>query len=200
MDLREDVQIQVLVPLYETSYPASMVAYVRTSTDETAAFGQLRNMIRQMDPNLPLYAMRSFEDQIDNILSTERLLSFLASIFGVIATLLAAIGLYGVLSLAVSRRLREIGIRIALGAESANVISLVIQEILFLIIGGIAVGVPAAILLSKYVESQLYGMQATDPLTFIIAVAALVAVALLAALLPIRRATKVNPIEVLRYE
>ncbi len=157
-------------------------------------------MIRQMDPNLPLYAMRSFEDQIDNILSTERLLSFLASIFGVIATLLAAIGLYGVLSLAVSRRLREIGIRIALGAESANVISLVIQEILFLIIGGIAVGVPAAILLSKYVESQLYGMQATDPLTFIIAVAALVAVALLAALLPIRRATKVNPIEVLRYE
>jgi ABC-type antimicrobial peptide transport system permease subunit len=177
-----------------------MVAYVRTSTDETAAFGQLRNMIRQMDPNLPLYAMRSFEDQIDNILSTERLLSFLASIFGVIATLLAAIGLYGVLSLAVSRRLREIGIRIALGAESANVISLVIQEILFLIIGGIAVGVPAAILLSKYVESQLYGMQATDPLTFIIAVAALVAVALLAALLPIRRATKVNPIEVLRYE
>jgi predicted permease len=200
MDLREDVQIQVLVPLYETAYPASMVTYVRTSNEESAAFGQLRNMIRQMDPNLPLYAMRTFEDQIENILSTERLLSFLASIFGVVATLLAAIGLYGVLSLAVSRRLREIGIRIALGAESANVISLVVKEILFLILGGIAAGVPAAILLSRYVESQLYGIQATDPFTFVLAVGALVAVALLSSLLPIRRATRVNPIEVLRYE
>lgn len=144
--------------------------------------------------------MRSFEDQIDTILSTGRLLSFLAGIFGIVATLLAAIGLYGVLSLAVSWRLREIGIRIALGVETSSVIILVMKEIVLLIAGGIAVGIPAAILLSKYVQSQLYGMQATDPITFAIAVGSTVTVALLAALLPTRRASRVNPIEVLRYE
>jgi len=200
MNMREDVQLQVLVPLYETAYPASMVAYIRTTSDESTVFGQVRGLMRQMDPNLPIYGMRSFEDQIDTILSTERLMSFLASIFGVVATVLAAIGLYGVLSLAVSRRLREIGIRIALGAETATVISLVLKEIIFLIAGGVAVGIPAAIILSQYVQSQLYGMQATDPMTFTIAVVSLVTVALLAALLPTRRATRVNPIEVLRYE
>ncbi len=200
MDMREEVQIQVLVPLYQTGYPASMVAYVRSSGEPTAVFGQLRGIMRQMDPSLPVYAMRSFEDQIDTILSTERLLSFLAGSFGVVATLLAAIGLYGVLSLAVSRRLREIGIRIALGAKTSSVFTLVMKEILLLIAGGIAVGVPAAILLSKYVQSQLYGMQATDPLTFAIAIGSLVTVALLAALLPTRRATRVNPVDVLRYE
>ena len=102
-----------------------------------------------MDPSLPVYAMRSFEDQIDTILSTERLLSFLASIFGIVATLLV-----------VSRRLREIGIRIALGTKTSSVITLVMKEILLLIAGGIAVGIPAAILLSEYVQSQLYGMVA----------------------------------------
>lgn len=200
MNMREDVQLQVLVPLYETPVPVSMVAYVRTTSDEAMVFGQLRGLMLQMDPNLPIYAMRSFEDQIDTILSTERLMGFLASVFGVVATLLAAIGLYGVLSLAVSRRLREIGIRIALGAETGTVITLVMREILFLIAGGVAVGIPSAILLSRYVESQLYGMQATDPITFALAVVALVSVALLAALMPTRRATRVNPIEVLRYE
>ncbi len=200
VDVREDVYIQVLVPLYETSFPMSMVAYVRTGSDQAGAFGQVRGIIRQMDASLPLYAMRSFEDQIDASLSTERLLSFLASIFGVIATILAAIGLYGVLALAVSRRSKEIGIRIALGAEAGNVISLVMKEILFLIAGGILVGIPAAILLSSYVQSQLYGMKGSDPATFAIAVGSLIVVALLASWLPARRATRVNPIEVLRYE
>ncbi|MCX6613172.1 MAG: FtsX-like permease family protein, partial [Acidobacteria bacterium] len=200
MDMREDVQIQVLVPLYQTGYPSSLVAYVRTSGEESAAFGQLRGIMRQLDPSLPLYAMRSFNDQVDTILSTERLLSFLASIFGVVATLLAAIGLYGVLSLAVSRRLREIGIRIALGAETNSVIFLVMQEILLLIGGGIGVGIPAALMLSKYVQSQLYGMQATDPLTLATAIVLIVAVALVAAWIPARRATRVNPIDVLRYD
>lgn len=200
MDMREDVQYQVLVPLYQNDYPASMVAYARTSTGEEQVFGQLRGLMREMDANLPIFSMRSFEDQINTILSTERLLGFLASVFGVVATLLAAIGLYGVLSLAVTRRLREIGIRIALGAENSTVIGLVLKEIVLLIAGGVIVGIPAAILLSQYVQSQMYGMKATDPVTFVVAVASLVGVALLAALLPTRRATRVNPIEVLRYE
>ncbi|WP_031498349.1 ABC transporter permease [Bryobacter aggregatus] len=200
MDVREDVNIQVLVPMYQLSHPPSLVAYVRTAGDESQAIGTIRNLVRQMDPSLPLHSMRSFTDQIDNSLSTERLLSFLASIFGIVATILAAIGLYGVLSLAVSRRQKEIGIRIALGAESGSVIGLVMKEILFLIAGGILVGVPAAMLLSTYVKKQLYGMEAMDPITFVLAVVSLILVALLASWLPTRRATKVNPIEVLRYE
>jgi len=198
--LREDVQIQVLVPLYETPWPASTVTYVRTGGDMSGAFGQLRGLIRRLDASLPVYSMRSFEDQIELSLSTERLLSFLASIFGVIATILAAIRLYGVLALAVSRRTKEIGIRIALGAEPGNVIVLVMKEILLLIAGGILVGIPAAVLLSQYVQSQLYGMTGTDPATFALAVGSLIAVALLASWLPTRRATRVNPIDVMRYE
>jgi len=200
MNVREDIVIQVLVPLYETASSPSLVAYVRTAGDESAAFSQIRSTVRQMDASLPIYAMRSFTDQIDSILSTERLLSFLASMFGVVATILAAIGLYGVLALAVSRRTKEIGIRIALGAEPGNVIGLVMKEILLLIAGGILVGIPAAILLSRYVQSQLYGMEGTDPITFALAVGSLIFVALLASWIPARRATRVNPIDVLRYE
>ena len=200
MNVREDIVIQVLVPLYQTASSPSLVAYVRTAGDESAAFSQIRSIVRQMDASLPIYAMRSFTDQIDSILSTERLLSFLASMFGVVATILAAIGLYGVLALAVSRRTKEIGIRIALGAEPGNVIGLVMKEILLLIAGGILVGIPAAILLSRYVQSQLYGMEGTDPITFALAVGSLIFVALLASWIPARRATRVNPIDVLRYE
>jgi predicted permease len=200
MNIRDEVPIQMLVPLYETPYAPGLVAYARARNDEQSLFPLLRAIVRGMDAMLPIYAMRSFSEQLDSILATERLLSFLATIFGGVATLLAAIGLYGVLALAVSRRTKEIGIRIALGAESGNVISLVMREVIFLIAGGVLVGIPAAIALSEYVKSQLYGMKATDPLTFVFAVAALVLVALLAAWLPTRRATRVNPIEVLRYE
>jgi predicted permease len=200
MNMRDEVPYQVLVPYYQLAYTPSIVAYVRTTADETSLYGQIRASMRQMDPRLPVYGMRSFADQVDNILSTERLLSFLAAIFGVIATVLAAIGLYGVLALSVARRQKEIGIRIALGAESRTVVGLVLSEIVFLILGGVLVGVPAAIGLSRYLESQLYGMKATDPSTFALAVCALVGVALLASWWPTRRATKVNPIEVLRYE
>ncbi len=200
MNIRDEVPIQILVPYYQTFYQPPIVAYVRTTGEPSAAFAQIRSVMKELDPQLPLYALRSFEDQVDTILSTERMLSFLAAVFGVIATLLAAIGLYGVLALSVSRRRKEIGIRIALGAEGGSVIALVLGEIVVLLIGGIAVGVPAALALSQFLESQLYGLKANDPLTLAAAVAALIAVALLASWWPTRRATRVNPVEVLRYE
>lgn len=200
MNLRDEVPLQILVPYYQLAYTPSIVAYIRTTSDESTFFPQIRAAVKSMDAQLPLYALRSFSDQLDTILSTERMLGFLATIFGLVATILAAIGLYGVLALSVARRQKEIGIRIALGAENRTVVSLVLGEIVFLILGGILVGVPAAIALSKYLESQLYGLPATDPTTFLLAVASLVGVALLASYWPTRRATKVNPIEVLRYE
>ncbi len=200
MNLRDEVPYQVLVPYYQTPWTQSIVAYVRTNAQEEAVFGQVRGALRQMDPSLPLYGLRSFAEQVDTILSTERMMGFLASVFGAIATILAAIGLYGVLALSVARRKKEIGIRMALGAESRSVVALVLGEIAVLVAGGVLAGVPLAVALSTYLESQLYGMKATDPPTFALAVAALVAVALLASWWPTRRATKVNPIEVLRYE
>ncbi len=199
-NLRDEVPIQMLIPVYTGKRASSFVVYVRARGDESALFSQERGLVRQLDPALSIYEMRSFSEQVDQILSTERMVSFLASAFGLIATILASIGLYGVLSLAVARRLKEIGIRIALGAEAGSVIRLVLGEIALLILGGILVGVPAAMLLSRYIESQLYGLKATDPLTLIFAVTLILAIALIAAWIPARRATQVNPLDVLRYE
>jgi len=199
-NVRDEVPIQALIPIYKTPFPFSFVVYARATGDESALFTQARTLVRQLDPSLSIYELRSFSEQMDQILSTERLVSFLASAFGLIATVLASIGLYGVLSLAVARRLKEIGIRVALGAESSSIIRLVLGEIALLIAGGVAVGVPAAILLSRYIESQLYGLKPTDPLTMTIAVGMIISIALLAAWLPARHATRVNPLDVLRYE
>jgi ABC-type antimicrobial peptide transport system permease subunit len=188
------------MPIYGGKFPGSFVVYVRTSGDEKAVFGQVRGLIRQIDPALPIYGVKSMEEQVDQILSTERMVSFLAAAFGAIATILAAIGLYGVLSLAVSRRLKEIGIRLALGANTRNILQLILAEIVWLMAAGIVVGVPGAVLLSRYVESQLYGLKATDPITISVAVGFIISVALLAALAPSWRARGVNPVDVLRYE
>jgi len=199
-NVRDAVPIQALIPLYTAPVPFSFVVYARATADESSLFAQSRALVRQLDPTLSIYEMRSFSDQMDQILSTERLVSFLASAFGLIATILASIGLYGVLSLAVARRLKEIGIRLALGAESTSILRLVLGEIAFLILGGIAVGIPSAILLSRYIESQLCGLKPTDPATILTAVSGIVLIALLAAWLPARRATRVNPLDVLRYD
>lgn len=200
MDLREEVMPQVLVPAYETGFRMPMVAYVRTRSGEAEAFGQMRGVLREMDSGLPIYAMRSFEQQVETILARERLMGFLASVFGVVATVLAAIGLYGVLALAVRRRLREIGIRLALGAAPQGILRLVMSEVVYLVGAGLAAGLTVAAMLSRFVESQLYGLEGIDVATYGGAVALMLAVAALAGLGPARKATGVNPIEVLRYE
>lgn len=199
-NLRDEVPIQMMTPYYQREIPVGGVAYVRTNQDETAAFQLVQTVVKQMEPSLPIYALRSFDEQINQLISNERMLSFLAAAFGIVATILASIGLYGVLALAVARRTKEIGIRLALGAKASSVIGLVLGEILLMIAGGIAVGVPCALLLARYVESQLFGLKAADPISLGGAVGLLVSVALLAAWLPARRATRVNPIEVLHYE
>ena len=154
----------------------------------------------EIKASLPVYALRSFEEQINQIISNERMMSFRAAAFGIVATILAAIGLYGVLALAVARRAKENGIRLALGAKRSSVIGMVLGEILLMIADGIAVGVPAALLLARYVESLLFGPKATDPLILAGAVAWLVSVELPAAWLPARRAARIHPIEVLHHE
>ncbi len=149
---------------------------------------------------IPLYNLRTLERQIERSLLNERLVATLSTAFGILATLLAVIGLYGVMAYTVARRTREIGVRMALGAATTDVLWLVMREVLLLVGSGIVLGVIGAWYLSTAVRSQLYGLTPTDPLTIAAAALILGAVALLAGYIPARRATRVNPVRALRYE
>jgi ABC-type antimicrobial peptide transport system permease subunit len=149
---------------------------------------------------MPVFAMQSMEQTVDEALFNERMLALLSASFGLLATVLAAIGLYGVMSYTVARRTREIGIRIALGAERPAVVWMVLREVAFLTVIGIAIGVPGALGLSRFVRSQLYGIEPSDPLTLMVAATTLAAVGLFAGYIPARRAAAVQPVRALRYE
>jgi ABC-type antimicrobial peptide transport system permease subunit len=162
--------------------------------------GAIRNEVRGLDSNIPIYSLRSADEQIDNSLRIERLIASLSSVFGLLATLLAVIGLYGVMAYAVSRRTREIGIRMALGAINSDVIWMVMREVLLLVAIGVAIGVPAAILLSQFVKSQLFGLEPHDPSTILASTVLLALVAGLAGLIPALRASRIDPMRALHYE
>ena len=156
--------------------------------------------MREIDPNLPVYSTRTLERQVAQSLSRERLVSAMTATFGTLATLLAVVGLYGVMSYTVSRRTREIGVRVAFGASAGNIRWLVIREVLVIAATGVALGLPAAWWLARYVSTQLYGVEPTDPITFVGATVLLTAVAGLAGLIPSSRAAKLDPTAALRAE
>jgi len=188
-------------PFQQSAELNEMTVYVRTSgTNADAIPEQLRQAVRRADPAMPVFDMQSMEQTVDEALFNERMLALLSGSFGLLATALAAIGLYGVMSYTVSRRTREIGIRIALGAERVTVVWLVLREVAFLTAVGIALGVPSALGLSRLVRSQLFGIEPTDPLTITIAATTLTIVGLLAGYVPARRAASVQPVLALKYE
>ena len=149
---------------------------------------------------MPVYAMKTLEGQLDETLLTDRLIAALAAGFGLLATLLASVGLYGVMAFVVARRRKELGIRLALGAEPGGVIWLVMKEVLLLLAIGLAVGIPTAIGLGRFVASQLYGIQERDPWTAISTVAVIAVVSAAAGMIPAHRASRIDPILALRYE
>ena len=198
--VRDEIPRQLFVAYSQSEYQGEMTAFVRTTMASNQMFNTVRSTIKQMDSNLPVYNMKTFETQLDESLSTERLISTLSSIFGMIATVLALVGLYGVMAYTVARRAREIGIRMALGAEPGNVVWMVMKEVIVLVSVGVAIGLPAAIALSQYVSSQLYEVKPTDMATLVAATILMTSVALFAGWMPARRAARVDPVQVLRYE
>jgi predicted permease len=201
-NLRDEIPEQAFEPYMASRGvgSGSMTVYVRTALDPAQLMPVIREKIREMDSTLPVYDMRTMDEQLSLSLVTERMIASLSSVFGIFATLLAAIGLYGVMAYTVARRTREIGIRMALGAERGTVIWLVMRDVLLLVSIGIAIGVPASVALTRYARSQLYGVQPNDPSTLILAIAALAAVAGIAGLVPAMRASRLDPMIALRHE
>ncbi|HLZ92462.1 MAG TPA: ABC transporter permease [Candidatus Acidoferrum sp.] len=199
-NLRDEIPEQAFIPYMGSRFVSDMTVYLRTTGEPNQLMTSIRAKVREMDANLPIYAMRTMDEQISNSLSTERMIASLSTVFGFVATMLAIIGLYGVMSYSVSQRTREIGIRMALGAEQLKVIGMVMREVLLLIAIGVGLGVPAALALTSVVKSQLYGLQAHDPWTLGLATALLVLVACAAGYVPALRASRVDPMKALRYE
>lgn len=199
-ELREDARPFAYFPYPQHNSIQGMTVYTRTSLDAASLGPLLRSVVRQADPNLPVFDMKTVEQQIDECVFAERLVAVLSTFFGMLATLLAAIGLYGVMAYAVGRRTREIGLRMALGAARREVLGLVMAEVGTLALIGFAIAVPAAFGLSRLVQSQLYNVKADDPAVFLLATLSLAAVVAAAGLIPALRATRIDPITALRNE
>jgi predicted permease len=187
-------------PLEENGNRFANVIVVRTTADPARTIADLRRAVAAVDPNLPLLNVHTIQEEVENFMSHEQLISSLTGIFSVLALLLAAIGLYGVMSYSVVRRTNEIGIRLALGAQTRTLLWMVLRESLVLLALGLAIGLPLTLVSTRLIREQLFGLSATDPMTFALAIVVVAAMTLLAAWLPARRATKVDPMVALRCD
>jgi predicted permease len=194
---RQGVRRQVFIPNWGKD---SVTFYVRTTMGSASAYGALRNEVKTLNASMPVYEMKTLGAQLDQVVLTERLIALLSAGFGALATLLAVIGLYGVMAFVVAQRTKELGVRIALGAQPGLVIWLVMKEVLLLLLIGLAIGIPAAMALGRFVATQLYGVKAYDPSTAGVTMIVLIAAAIGAGLIPAHRASRIDPIAALRCE
>jgi predicted permease len=200
IDVREHVSPYVFLPYSQSEHAGNATFYVRTNQDPAALAVSVRNLVEGVDSNLPVYDVKTLTAQVDDIMFTDRLVTVFSLGLGLLASLLAAVGLYGVMAYVVARRTREIGIRMALGATQNSVAWMILREILGMLAAGLLIGLIAAYSIGRVIESQLFGVKASDPIVFLIAAGLLVAVALLAGWLPSRKAASVDPMVALRYE
>jgi putative ABC transport system permease protein len=189
----------VYLPFQQFPYPG-MTLVIRTQTDIASITSAVRREIGAIDGNVPISEIRSMEQVISTSVSQRRFSMMLLGLFALVALLLSAVGIYGVMAYSVSERSHEIGIRIALGARSRDILKMVLGQGMILTLIGIAVGLMGALALTRLMSSLIYGVSATDPLTFAGVALALGSVALAACYIPARRATRVDPMEALRDE
>lgn len=197
--LGEDATPYIFLPYLQNPQPA-MALLVKTSGNPKDLAATVRREVQTLDPNLPAFNVMSLADNIDISLLPARFGAVLLGVFGFLALLIASIGIYGVMSYGVSERTHEMGIRMALGARGRDVLRLVISQGMWLALIGVVIGAGLAFAVTRVVKSYLYDVSVTDPLTFIGIAVLLIGVALLACYVPARRATKVDPLEALRYE
>jgi putative ABC transport system permease protein len=190
----------VYVPYAQRPDLSSMTFYVSTERDPLLLASTLQNEVRLADPNLPVYDVRTLERVVEADLFSARIVAVLSGSFASLAAVLAALGIYGVLAYLVVQRTREIGIRMALGAESGDVRKLIVKEVGSMVIIGVGVGLPLAYVMARLSESLLFGVSAASPTTYALGLVLIAVVAVVACYVPTRRATRVDPLVALRYE
>ncbi|HWA96749.1 MAG TPA: ABC transporter permease [Terracidiphilus sp.] len=199
-DVRTELGPAVYMPYLQMKHPTGVEMYAQTTSDPTQFASAIRAVMHQLDSTLVVDGLRTMDEQINRSISDERALAFLAMGFSVLALILAAVGLYGVLAYSTAQRTREIGVRLALGAPKISVVNLVVREMLLIAAVATAIALPSVVALSRLFTSELYGIKAFDPITLLVAVLVTAAMVAIASALPARRAASVDPMTALRTE
>lgn len=199
-DLKQKPHKEVYTPALQDEHPSALTFYISANEGTKAIASEARRLVRETAAGLPIFDVKTIAAQIRETHYIDRLITSLSAAFGFLATLLAAVGLYGVMAFSVARRTRELGIRMALGAPRSTVMSLVMREVALLAGLGIAVALPIALALGRFVKSQLFEIPASDPATILAATCALAMVAGIAGYIPALRATRIDPMNALRWE
>jgi ABC-type antimicrobial peptide transport system permease subunit len=198
-DVKQVVPPVFYLPWRQDTHVSGMTFYVRSSR-ALALLREIPGVLKRIDPGLPVEDLKTMPQQVRENVFLDRMISILSATFAVLATLLAAVGLYGVLAYTVAQRTREIGVRMALGADARQVRAMVLRQVSGMMLVGGVIGLAGAVGLGQAASSLLYGLKGYDPAVFILAVVALAIVAIGAGYVPARRASEVDPVQALRYE
>jgi predicted permease len=199
-DVKDEVPPLFFTPWRQDRRLGNLSFYVKTSLPPSQLLASIPTVLKQLDPTLPVEELKTMPQQVRENIFLDRMISILSAAFALLATLLAGVGLYGVLAYTVAQRTREIGVRMALGANGARVRSMILRQVAVMTAIGGAVGVAAALGLGRAAQSLLYGLEGHDPLVFALAVVLLAAIAITAGYLPARRAAAIDPMHALRYD